>query len=481
MSSEQKKCVALQVVSKQKSISSLADENNTSRKFIRKQGIKLQEVVDKQFVDTYKSNDDDVIYYLPITKAWISQFVIALMLLTNASYRNIIMLLKDVFDYNISIGSVNSIFKETVEQARKNNAAEDLSNIDVTANDELYHLNKPILSGIDVSSLYCYLLSEEDKRDEVTWAIHLMDAEEKGLNPQRTIGDDAKGLVSGHKIVFPETPYDYDNFHLSKSLMELRRLFRNRLKTSITVLNTLQQQYIKSSDDDRDLLEDISIATENEKKIRDVSNTLDTLISWLEHDVLNKAGPTLEERYDLYDFIVIEFKKLEVIGSPRLRAMRITLENKKEAALHFATVLDEEFKQLSHQLKLPVDLMWEICKLQRCDANNNAYYIRSMSLRRVLKNRFSEIEKQVIDIMDKTERTSSMIENLNGRVRKCIRNRIEIGHGYLDLLRFYMNHKPFVRSARTERKGRTPAEILSGKPHPHWLDLLGFKRFKRTA
>ena len=109
MSAERKKRVALQVVSKQKTISFLADENNTSRKFIRKQGIEFQEVVDKQF-DADTSNGDDVIYYWPITKAWISQHVIALMLLPNASYRNIIVIIKDLLDYDISIGSVNSIF-----------------------------------------------------------------------------------------------------------------------------------------------------------------------------------------------------------------------------------------------------------------------------------------------------------------------------------------------------------------------------------
>jgi hypothetical protein len=385
MSADRKKRIALELVSQQKTISFLADENNNSRKFIRQQGIEFQEAVDKQF-DTDTSNGDDVIYYLPITKSWISQLVIALMLLPNASYRNIIVIIKDLLDYDISIGSVNSIFKEAVEQAIKNNAAEDLSNIDVTANDELYHLNKPILSGIDVRSLYCYLLSEESQRDEDTWAIHLMDAEDKGLNPQRTIGDDAKGLVSGHKIVFPETPYDYDNFHLTKSLMELRRFFRNRLKTAITALNTLEQKY-KNSIDDIDLFEKTSSARTEESEVRYVSTTLDTLISWLEHDILNKAGPTPEERYDLYDFIIEELKKLEAIDPHRITAMRITLENKKEAALHFSVVLNEEFKRLSHQFTVSVDLVWEVCKLQRCDVNNNLYYIRSMSLRRDLNNR----------------------------------------------------------------------------------------------
>jgi hypothetical protein len=27
--------------------------------------------------------------------------------------------------------------------------------------------------------------------------------------------------------------------------------------------------------------------------------------------------------------------------------------------------------------------------------------------------------------------------------------------------------------------GRSPAELLTGVPHPHWLSLLGYRRFTR--
>lgn len=479
LSPERKKRVALEVISGRKTTTQAAKENNTSRKYIRQQSKNARIAIDKQF-NIDQSNNDAVIYYLPVTKMWIMQLVLALMFLGFSSYRNIVMILKDLFDYDISIGTINNMFAEAVEKARVINAAEDLSNINVTANDELFHHNKPILSGIDVRSLYCYLLTSEDHRDEETWAIHLMDAQDKGLNPQRTLGDDAGGLVSGHKITFPETPYDYDNFHLSQSLMDLRRYFRNRLKTAITERNTLEIKAKKYFYDDG-LADKALIARAAEDNIRHLSTTLDTLISWLEHDILNKAGPTIEERRKLYDFIVEEFKKLEAIESNRIRAMRITLENKKEAALNFTTVLNEEFTTISQKYKLSINILWELCKLQRCDVNNNQYYIRSMPLRIELKNLFTEIETAVIEAMESTERTSSMIENLNGRVRKYISYREEIGYGFLDLLRFFLNHKPIERSAKTERKGKTPAEILSRKSHPHWLELLGFERFKRAA
>jgi hypothetical protein len=224
------------------------------------------------------------------------------------------------------------------------------------------------------------------------------------------------------------------------------------------------------------LVEQVLVESDEVDKIRHISTTLDRLISWLEHDILNKAGPPPNERGELYDFVVEEFIKLE-----KLEPHRIMLENKKDKVLNFTHVLAEKFKLISQQFELPIETVWDMCKLQRCTRDSDHYFYRSHPLQLALCDRFDELEEAVIKAMDSTERTSSMIENLNGRVRRYINNRQVIDQGYLDLLRFFLNHKPIVRSVRMERKGKTPAEILSGKPQPHWLELLGFERFKRAA
>jgi len=36
-------------------------------------------------------------------------------------------------------------------------------------------------------------------------------------------------------------------------------------------------------------------------------------------------------------------------------------------------------------------------------------------------------------------------------------------------------------SERPERVGKSPTELMTGKPHPHWLELLGFEKFKRST
>ena len=53
-------------------------------------------------------------------------------------------------------------------------------------------------------------------------------------------------------------------------------------------------------------------------------------------------------------------------------------------------------------------------------------------------------------------RTSSVVENLNSRLRTYFFLRRNIGPAYLELLRFFLNHRPFLRNHKPERRGKTP-------------------------
>ena len=478
MSSAEKQRIGQQAASKQNTLAELARQHHTSRQFIRRQKNKAQSAIDAAF----HTNQHDVLFMLPVTMDWIKQLVIALMLLAHSSYRHIKMLVNDLFDFNLSVGKIHSIYIDAMRQAQCINDEEDLSNIAVSANDEVFHLGKPILTGIDTRSLYCYLLATEDHRDADTWAIHLLDAQDKGLQPQRMISDDASGLVSGHQMAFPSVPIGYDNFHLSQACMDRRRFFRNRLKSAITARNRLNTSINEANQSPCQVrIDALAVAVNQEKRARHLSTTIDTLISWLEHDILNKAGSTPEERRQRYDFVVSEFRELETIEPHRIKPLRILLENHRDESLAFVTVLDTEFKVLAEQHAIPIAIVWSMCTLQRCAISSDSYFFRSLPLQATLGDQFDAVEDAVMKILASTERTSSMVENLNGRIKKYCRNRQNIDQGYCNLLRFFLNHKPLMRSARAERHGKSPREILTGKPHRHWLELLGFNRFQRAA
>ncbi len=45
--------------------------------------------------------------------------------------------------------------------------------------------------------------------------------------------------------------------------------------------------------------------------------------------------------------------------------------------------------------------------------------------------------------------------------------------------KFFFNHRRFLRSARSERVGSSPTELLTGQEHAHWLELLGYTLFRQ--
>ncbi len=201
----------------------------------------------------------------------------------------------------------------------------------------------------------------------------------------------------------------------------------------------------------------------------------------MEHDILNKAEPDPATRDGLFDFVVSEFKKLEETHPHRIRPVRVTLQNQKNLLLAFSEVLNNKFEKIAERFSCSLETVWKVCKLQRCDHNSMNYAVRRVPLILLFGEELDNIEDAVINAMNKTERTSSMIENFNSRLSPYFFLRREIGYGYLNLLRFYLNHTPFLRSDKQHRVGKTPTEILTGKSHQDWLEMLGFERFKRAA
>jgi len=75
-------------------------------------------------------------------------------------------------------------------------------------------------------------------------------------------------------------------------------------------------------------------------------------------------------------------------------------------------------------------------------------------------------------------RASSVVENVNSRLRNYFFLRRQLGPDYLVLLQFFLNHRRFLRSERPKRVGKSPSELLTGEVHGHWLELLGCTRFR---
>ena len=224
---------------------------------------------------------------------------------------------------------------------------------------------------------------------------------------------------------------------------------------------------------DDELATQLALARQTETQAHELARDVRTLTQWLRHDVLALAGPALATRQALFVFLVDELAQREPGDAQRIRPVRVALQNQRDALLAFAGVLDGKLAAIAQTHAIAEPLVREACVLHRLPSTSPAYWQGWNRLRAQIGGKFHALFAAVSQAMADTPRTSSLVENLNSRLRTYFTLRRHLGGAYLDLLRFFLNHRRFLRSRHAERQGKSPRELMTGQGHPHWLTLLG--------
>ncbi|MEO6322520.1 MAG: hypothetical protein ABIR56_17705 [Polaromonas sp.] len=459
-------------------VTHLATQQGVSRQFVYQQKHKAEQAIDQAFA----AKDTDVLFHLPVTPAWLDQLVLSLTLTCKSSCRGVKEFMRDMLDVSVSAATVVNRFQDAAAAASTINRAQDLSAIEVGLHDEIFQGAMPVLAGVDAASTYCCLLEAAQQRDADTWAIHLFDARKQGFHPQHTIADAGQGLRAGQKAALPGTPCHGDVFHIQKQCESLANALARLAKGAIARCKVLEQEMVDAKEIGcgNTLSRELALAHQAEQQASRLAKDVRTLVAWLSHDILALAGPDLAGRRVLFDFIVAELSQREHLDSARIRPVRRALENQRDDLLAFDGVLDAKLGTIAQGSKDSIDLVRGACLLQRKSSLSTSYWQRWNQLREKLADKFHGVVAAVVEAMKHIPRASSMVENLNSWLRTYFTLRRQLGTPYLGLLQFFLNHRTFARSRCPERVGKSPAQLLTGNTHPHWLELLGFTRFQRT-
>ena len=183
------------------------------------------------------------------------------------------------------------------------------------------------------------------------------------------------------------------------------------------------------------------------------------LLEWLSHDILHLAGLEYSVRQELLSFIVAELKLRESQCSHRIGPLRRALQNQEEQLLAFAKLLDDKLAEIAERFAVPLVWVREVCLLQRKHVTSRAYWKRWNQLHHELTAQFHWVFEAVTEAMRETPRASSMVENLNSRLRNDFFLRRQLGAPYLESLRFFLNYRTFMRSEHPEWVGKSPVEL----------------------
>ncbi len=474
--------LGVQAIAGHQSITDLAEQANVSRKFVYRQADIARTALDDAFAAT--AADDEVLFQLPVTKNWLRQAALGLTLICHSSYRGVHEFCRDLLRVSIAVGTVHNIVHDAIDKARPYNLGQNLAHVDIAGLDEIFQQRQPVLVGADIRSSYCFLLSREDHRDADTWALRLLECQDRGFAPKATIADFGTGLRAGQQRALPGVTCRGDVFHALHEITPVVTFLENRAYDTITAHDKLAHKKTKlqlqGRRDQRGQVQALgrkvsAVATEQTKAIT-LADDMAVLARWLQADVFAVSALPYDDRCALFDFIVAEVQARVPLCPHRLGPVGTLLQNHRDQLLAFAWQLDQDLTALAAEFEVPVAVVRELLDLQTVDQRQPRHWQQEATLRQRLRGRFYALEQAVRGVRDHVVRASSIIENINSRLRSYFFLRRELGSGYLELLQFFLNHRRFLRSEHPNRVDKSPAELLTGQPHPHWLEMLGYRR-----
>jgi hypothetical protein len=307
--------------------------------------------------------------------------------------------------------------------------------------------------------------------------------QKRGFDPDYVLADAGRALRAAQAEVLPNTPCRSDVFHALKEVSEVVTKLENRANAIMTTCADLQRRVARNKQQGRRdqscvmLLRD---ATKKQAQAITLADDIALLKRWLHFDILALAGPAHADRLGLYDFILAELKARVPQASTLLSPLVTYLKGQRDDLLAFAAQLDRDFAAVATEFAVPVDLVRELFAVQTLDLDNPRRWHREAPLRLLLGARHYPLSQALNEVRRRTVRASSLVENLNSRLRSYFFLRRHLGNDYLSLLQFFLNHRRYLRSEHPERVDKSPAELLNGQRHPHWLELLGYTRFSRN-
>ena len=199
------------------------------------------------------------------------------------------------------------------------------------------------------------------------------------------------------------------------------------------------------------------------------------LAHWLQYDILSVAGPNYATRRDLLDFVEAELRARESACPHQIKPVRTMLENQGDNLLAFTVQLDRDLENLAQDWQISVATAREVLEVQYLPVRNPKWWSRVAALRETLRGRYHGVCADVRELSDRVVRASSLVENLNSRLRTYFFLRRQLGKDYLTLLQFFLNHRRYLRSedpsrVRQESRGVTDgaaARTLAGKSGVH--------------
>ncbi len=406
-----------------------------------------------------------------IDKRVLNRMILSLLLDCQSPYSGVQRFMENIFGISVSTGTISGVATEASKGAQAFDDGIDLSGIKQGANDEIFQHGTPIMTGVDPESTYTYLLEEAEDRTSETWSTYMGVLKEQGLNLEVSINDSGAGLMSGIPQAFPDIQMQSDTFHASYGLgIEVSKLER-KAKKLISDEYDLQAKLAcpKPRAKNKDALEKLIPLQKDAVRLYD---SIYILLVWLK-EMLSFSGYSLSDSLELSYWILDEMEAL-CINTPGMMKEVAKVRKMLPSLLSFISRLETGFSVAASETGIPIEAFHLMYRQLSYGAGSTHDCAAQCELVNMLGADYGAAQNAFDSVLSRTKKASSLVENLNGRIRSFIEVKRTIPTRFLVLLKVYFNTRPYLRSRCSERLHKSPLELLMNSPQPDFFEAIGF-------
>lgn len=428
---------------------------------------------------------------LEVHEADIARIVVALRVMTPASVRDIVGILRQVYGVGWGYGTVQRLLVEAGERASRWLAAMRLDKVRAAALDEMFSQGEAVMAGIDLISGYLFSLEVCPSRTTGEWTELLEGMRrQQGLELNVVVKDAGKAMAAAVGKVWPNAEQRDDLFHVVWEVGKEADHLERRAYRAIGGVEQLRERLNRSAPGPR----------------------MDALVIALGRARL-EMDPVVE-RYDQFEALrrrALRLLELAERGTGRLRTSAEVMVGLTAIADEMGALQGERVRKLAGYLRnrapglaLYLDTlqrrcedvapqvggiaaveamvrawqaslalhrggpMWQM-RLQKDELNAAVASLVALAERDPA--RLQQLAAAVLPILATRHRASSAVENLNSVLRPYLVVQKHAEQDFLDLFCFYWNTRT---RAWGPHKGTSPYETMTGDKVHDWLTLLGY-------
>jgi len=396
------------------------------------------------------------------------RLAVTVLSMLKGSVRDIQLGLKLLFSVSRSIGYISETLQDVGAAAADYNESIRIPLPMLGELDETFQGRNPCLTVVDGRSFVVLNLTAADRRDGTTWAVTLLDLQERGIQFHDLVSDGAKGIRSGVEDAELSVPLRPDLFHLTqdahKIAQRLERIAYGAIETAERARRAERERQAPKRRPGRPLEVDVSL----DDAVEEEEDAIYTYNGW--RWLWGEARRALEPINEKGQLTTTKEAR-ETMETAMELLQEIGRDDVTDFALGILDRLDD----------LLAPLIWlEECLAPWCeevDDETEALILWAWRHRETLDlepgEGFPESQRRVVkafwEILALFHRSSSLAESFHSWLRPYLHIHRGMPQWLFPLLTLLWNHHIFQRG---KREGKSPLELAGVDEVPPLSEVL---------